>query len=433
MHQMRCSLLKNRFFLPLFLAQFFGAFNDNAFKLAMLTLISYHLTSTQALSEHYQALAGGLFILPFFIFSATAGQLADKFDKAMMARIVKAFEVLLMIIGGFGLYYGQTWLLLVTLTGMGIHSALFGPLKYAILPEHLQRTDLLSATALIEASTFLAILLGTTLGTLSIGSTTPHTHIAIFLTLLSAMIGLIASLYIPNAPSKAHDLVIDWRIWRATLAMVYDVYRDKLILPAIFAISWFWLLGGVMLTKLPDYIHYVLSANALVFAYFLSLFSIGIATGSMMISRLLDGRITLRYVPYCMLALSFFAYDLFKISPEPSDANHLMGLITFLWSGLHLRIAFDFFMFSFCSGLFTVPLYAYLQVCGDETSRARTIAANNIWNALFMVFGALFVMLLLYFKVSISHLFLLLALLNAIATIVMSTMLFRQSKRLIVW
>jgi len=411
------ALLRRRQYLPLFVTQFFGAFNDNAYKLAMLTLISYHITHSQVASEHYQAIAGALFTLPFFLFSATAGQLADKCDKSIMTRWIKAFEFILMIIGGVGLYYGYIPLLMITLTGMGVHSTFFGPIKYAILPDHLERTELLAATALIEGSTFMAILLGTTLGTLSIGSETPHTPVAIILTLISAIIGFVACWFIPSAPSRAPLLQVDWHLWRATKNMISEVMKNKQVLPAIFAISWFWMIGAVMLTKLPDYIHYVLNANAVVFAFFLSLFSIGIALGSLAISLFLDGRITLRYVPYCMLLLSLFAYDLFWSSPGPlTEPEEMQTFLVFMMNMLHLRISLDFFLFSFCCGLFTVPLYAYLQVCCDETSRARTIAANNIWNALFMVLGALLVMVLIYFKVTITVFFLVLAVMNAIAT-----------------
>ena len=190
------NLLKKRAFLPLFLTQFFGAFNDNAFKFAMLTLISYHLAQSQEQSEHYQAIAGILFFMPFFFFSATAGQLADKYNKANITRVIKVFEVLLVSIGGLAFYLGNTWLLMVTLTGLGIHSTFFGPIKYAILPDLLPQQQLLGATALIEASTFLAILLGTLSGTLSIGGIKAGSMYAIVLTGGVALFGLTASLFI---------------------------------------------------------------------------------------------------------------------------------------------------------------------------------------------------------------------------------------------
>jgi MFS family permease len=240
-------LLSERRFLPLFLTQFFGAFNDNAFKLSMLTMISYHLSHSQAQSEYYQAMAGALFILPFFIFSATSGQLADKFDKALLTRLVKVFELMLMILGSFAFYKGNIFLMMFTLTGMGIHSTFFGPIKYAILPDHLPRQDLLGATGLIEASTFLAILLGTTLGTLAIGPSNETPYIAIFMTVIAAFAGLIASLYIPSAPSTVTDLKIDLHVWRATLKMLKQAKQESGVLLAILTISWFWLIGAVFL------------------------------------------------------------------------------------------------------------------------------------------------------------------------------------------
>lgn len=411
-------LLKERRFLPLFLTQFFGAFNDNAYKLAMLTMISYHLSNTQAQSEYYQAMAGALFILPFFIFSATSGQLADKYDKALLTRLVKVFEVILMIIGSFALFRGSILLMMLTLTGMGIHSTFFGPIKYAILPDHLTREDLLGATGLIEASTFIAILLGTTLGTLSIGMSSATPYVAIFMTLTAAFAGLISSLFIPSAPSKLLELKVDLHLWRATLNMLQEAKKESGVLLTTLTISWFWLIGAVLLTKLPDYAHYVLGANTTVFAVFLSLFSIGIALGSLMINRILKGRITLSIVPAAMLALTCFTFDLYWASPSYSELKEpLLTLLTFFTYFTHWRIAFDLFMLAFSAGLFVVPLYTYLQVASHPEARARTIAANNIYNALFMVLGTLMVMGLLHFNVAIPQVFLILSLLNVFAAL----------------
>lgn len=409
------SLLKTRNFLPLFLTQFFGSFNDNAYKLSMLTLISYHLTHSQSASEHYQALAGALFIFPFFLFSATAGQLADKFDKALMARYVKGFELLLMIIGALGLYTGSIMLMMVTLTGMGVHSAFFGPIKYAILPDHLHREDLLRATGLIQASTFMAILFGTTIGTLAVGTEGGSVFFAIVITLFAAISGLISSFLIPPAPSSLQYLPVDWHVWRATIGMLKSVNYQKGILIPILSLSWFWLIGAVILTKLPDFTHYVLGADTTVFALFLALFSIGIAIGSMVIGRLLSGRIVLTYVPLAMLALSGFTFDLYWTSPPPvAEGAPLMGLREFFTWFNHWRIALDLFLLSFCAGLFVVPLLAFLQIACDPEAKARAIAANNIVNALFMVIGSILVMVFLFFTVSIAYVFMILSILNTI-------------------
>lgn len=420
------ALLKTRRFLPLFLTQFFGAFNDNAFKFAMLTLVSYHLSHNQAQSEQYQALAGILFTLPFFLFSATAGQLADSFDKALLTRFIKLAEILLMMMGSFALYRGSTSLMMLTLMGMGLHSTFFGPIKYAILPDHLPQKDLLNATGLIEASTFIAILLGTLLGTLAIGNTKAHVNYAIVLINTAAVIGLLTSLFIPGATANSSIKQIDWHLWRATCVMIKSVFHVQNVYPVIFAISWFWLIGAVMLTKLPDYTHFILGADTTVFAFFLALFSIGIALGSLAISRWLHGQITLRYVPLAMLLLSFFIMDLYWASPIMAPSTDLLDLPHFLMSFRHWRIAVDFFLFSFCGGLFVVPLYAYLQISGDASSRARIIAANNIYSALSMVIGSGFVMLLLQLHVSLSTVFMLMSLINVFVAFILWVLLKRQ-------
>lgn len=409
------KLLHERRFLPLFITQFFGAFNDNAFKLAMLTMISYRLSHSQAQSEFYQALASALFIIPFFIFSSISGQLADKYDKALITRLIKIFEVIFIIIGGVGLYLGSILLMMFTLTGMGIHSAFFGPIKYAILPDHLPEEDLLVATGLIEASTFLAILLGTTLGTISIGVNPSVPYIAIFLTLIASFLGLFASIFIPSAPSLLVDLKVDLNLWRATCLMLRHANQEFGLLIAILTISWFWLIGAVLLTKLPDYTHYVLGANTTVFAVFLALFSIGIALGSVMINLILRGKITLSLVPIAMLFFTGFTFDIYCASPAIDYAGDtLLTLPSFFSCLRHWRIAVDLLMLGVCGGLFVVPLYTYLQVASPPDSRARTIAANNIYNALFMVIGTGVVMLLLRLNVGIPKVFLIFSLLNAL-------------------
>lgn len=426
------ELLKKRTFFPLFLTQFFGAFNDNVFKFAMLTQISYHLSKSQGQSELYQAVASALFILPFFFLSATAGQLADKFNKANLIRVIKLFEVLLVTIGGLAFYYGNTFLLMATLTGMGVHSTFFGPIKYAILPDHLPRKQLLGATALIEASTFVAILLGTILGSLSIGGVKTASIYAIALVGVVALAGLVTSLFVPPARSVAADLHVNWHVWGATKQMIKDVVINKRVVPVIFAISWFWLIGAVVLTKLPDYTNYVLRADAAVFAVFLALFSVGIALGSIVINRLLAGKITLRYVPHAMLLLSLFSVDLCWASPDKVDnVLPLQSIMQFFSHLTHWRIAIDLFLLAVSGGLFAVPLYTYLQVVSDGGMRSRTVAANNIINALFMVLGTGLVMLLVHFHVAIAYVFLILGILNGFAVIVFWLLFLKSKKELV--
>jgi MFS family permease len=413
------GLLNKRSFLPLFLTQFFGAFNDNALKFSMLTLISYHLSTSQTQSERYQAIASALFIIPFFLLSATAGQLADKYNKAFLTQIIKLFEVLLVAVGGLSFYLGHPWLMMVTLTGMGIHSTFFGPIKYAILPDHLPKQQLLGATGLIEASTFLSILLGTILGILSVRGVKTGFGYAIALTGFAAVAGLIASFFILPAKAVATDLCVDWNVWRATKQMIKVVVFNPRIMPVIFAISWFWLIGAVMLTKLPDFTNYVLHADATVLAVFLMILSLGIGLGSIVINYILAGRITLKYVPHAMFFQSLFFADLYWASPVSVgvDGFSLQSMALFFCQLAHWRIAMDLFFLAFSSGLFVVPLYTYLQVVGDNSERSRTIAANNIINALFMVLGTALVMLLLHFHIEISSVFLIFAILNVCAAV----------------
>ncbi|MFA6303346.1 MAG: MFS transporter [Legionella sp.] len=411
------QLLSDRRFLPLFFTQFFGAFNDNAFKLSMLTLISYRLSHTQAQSGYYQALAGALFILPFFLLSATSGQLVDKYDKAFLARLVKVFELLLMIVGSCALYFQSLPLLLLILTGMGIHSTFFGPIKYAILPDLLAKEDLLAATGLVEASTFIGILLGTTLGTLSIGTAASTPYAAMFMVLTAAFLGLVASLFIPSVASGCSSLRVNFNIFSATFLMLRQASKVPGILLVILSLSWFWLLGTVIVTKLPDYTHFVLGANPNVFALFLALFSIGIALGSITIKFILRGQNRLTMVPYAMFGCTVFTADLYWASPNVSLASSLQG-ITELLSGFNgWRLALDFFCLAICAGLYTVPLYTFLQVASQSENRARIIAANNIYNAFFMVLGTLWLMALVYWNFSIPQVFLLLALVNGMVAI----------------
>ncbi len=410
-------LLKKRIFLPFFLTQFFGAFNDNAFKLAMLTLISYHLTHDQAQSEFYQAIAGALFITPFFLLSATSGQLADKYDKALVTRVIKVLELFLMIIGSIALYWGNIFLMMMTLTGLGVHSTFFGPIKYAILPDHLQKKDLLGATGLIDASTFIAILLGTTMGTLSIGVNSPKPYMAVYLTVIVALAGLTSSMFIPRAPSTSEYIKVDMQIWRVTYKMLKHATDHFGILLSILILSWFWLLGTIILTKLPDYTNYVLGASNTVFALFLALFSIGIALGSITVNFIFQGRINLPMVPWAMFAFTCFTMDLYWATPEITEQDTLFSLMTFFTRFSHWRIAFDLFMLAFSSGLFVVPLYTYLQVMSPPHSRARIIATNNIYNSLFMVMGTFMVIGLLHFSAAIPQIFLILSVLNALVAI----------------
>lgn len=407
--------LYKRNFLPFFITQFLGAFNDNAFKLTMLTMISYDIAHIQTQSEFYQVLASILFILPFFLLSATSGQLADKYDKAILIRVIKCVEVFLMIIGSLALYQRSVFWMMCTLMGLGIHSTFFGPIKYAILPDLLPKNNLLAATGLVDAGTFIAILLGVIMGVLITNTNNSTPFLAIFMLVFVALIGLLTSLFIPAAPSSLPELKVDLRIWRANRTLLKDSIKHPGMFLAILGISWFWLIGSVIMTKLPDYTRYVLGADTNVFALFLALFSIGIASGSIIVNIIFRGRINLALVPYAMLGYTWFCFDLYWASPVDSTQVPLETINTFFMYFFHWRIAFDLLMLAFCCGFFVVPLYTYLEVTSSAGERARTIAANNIYNSLFMVLGAIFVMVFLHYQATIPQVFLIISILNSIA------------------
>ncbi|PJD90457.1 MAG: MFS transporter [Legionella sp.] len=411
-------LFKEKRFLPLFMVQFMGAFNDNAYKLAMLTFISYKISTSVTQSEFYQVIASILFIIPFFIFSSLAGQLADKYDKSLITRYVKGFELFLIVIGSLGFYTNSILVMMLVLTCMGIHSAFFGTIKYSILPEHFSAHELMQVTGLIEGSTFIAILMGTTLGSLSIGFNAAIPYAAIGMTLSAALIGFFASYFIPaTPPSKLANFKIDPWPWSATLLTVKQVYKIKALRLILIAISWFWLLGSVLLTKLPDYCHFVLNADTSVFALLLALFSIGIALGSVSVNKILSGQTNLKIVPVALLVFSVLIADIYWISPLQEQRQILFDSYTFFLVPKHWRVVVDFFMLGFFGGVFIVPLYTVMQEMSPSAMRARIVAVNNIYNSLFMILGSGFVMLLLFLHYSIPKVFFTLGLLNMLVAL----------------
>lgn len=408
------QLLFTRRFLPLFLTQFFGAFNDNAFKLAVLTLITFQLVGSEDVAESYQALGAATFILPFFLFSATAGQLADKYDKANLSILIKFIEVLLMLVGAVGMFTHHISLMMITILGMGIHSTFFGPIKYALLPEQLKKEELIAGNGLIEASTFIAILAGTLVGTLCSGALSPVLGVSVIasITISCAILGFLASLYIPKASSKAPTLIISFNIFKASFSILKGSFKHRTLAFAILGISWFWFIGATFLTELPVYTKFILGYDSLVFCLFLTLFSVGIALGSLLVNRLLKGRVSLRFIPLMLLLLSVFSFDLFLASPQMLKHHRLYSLAVFLSEVQNWRIIADVLGLAISGGIFIVPLYALLQLKSKENYRSRVIAANNIVNAFFMVLSALLIALLNALGMAIIDIYWLLALLN---------------------
>jgi acyl-[acyl-carrier-protein]-phospholipid O-acyltransferase / long-chain-fatty-acid--[acyl-carrier-protein] ligase len=410
-------LLKTNRFLPLFVTQFFNAYNDNAFKNALVILITFKLTTNIANEQFLIALIGGIFILPFFLFSANAGQIADKFEKSTIIRIIKFAEIIFMLIAGIGFYFNQISLLMVTLFFLGMHSTFFGPIKYAILPEHLKKEELLAGNGLIEAGTFIAILIGQVFG----GSLilTAHGTFSIPLALeIIALLGFISCLFIPRTARGQPDLVLSFNIFRETWRIVSITRQNKDVFLAILGISWFWFIGATFLTQFPTFTKKILSSSAPVFTLFLTIFSIGIGIGSLLCNSLLKGKITVKYVPISLVAMSIFIFDIYMASPSTlATTSHLASFSEFFHKLMNLRILIDLFLMTICGGLFVVPLYALIQSRSEEAVRSRVIACNNIINAFFMVISALFIMLLTSLHFTIPQLFLIVAILNLFVAI----------------
>lgn len=412
------TLLSTKRFLPLFITQALGALNDNLFKNALLVLIIYQIAETTEINgQAMVTAAAGIFILPFFLFSATAGQLADKFEKSSMIRWIKAAEVVVMGLGAVSLWYGDIYLMIFVLFLMGLQSAFFGPVKYSILPSHLSEDELIGGNALVEAGTFLAILVGTIAGGLMILNDNGPVVVSAAVIALAAL-GLMASFAIPKSPAPAPDLRLNLNIFDETLKIVRTAASRRDILLSILGISWFWLLGATFLAQFPAFAKDVVGGDETVVTLFLTLFSVGIAVGSLICSKILKGEVSAKYVPFGALGITVFIIDLYYATEVRSASGaELIGMGAFLSSPENWRIIFDLIGTSLCGGLFIVPLYAILQSRSDERQRSRIIAANNIINALFITVGALIATGLLVAGFSVPHVFLALAIGNGIVAI----------------
>ncbi len=417
------GLLATRRFLPLFLTQFLGAFNDNLIKSAFVVVVAFGAASSGPSRELAGQLAGAALIVPFLVLSAVAGQLADRFDRARVARVVKACEIALMALGGAALIAGNGWLVFAVLCLIGVQTTFFGPVKYALLPQHLREDELVAGNGLIESSTFLAVLLGTIVGGLTV--TLPGgTVIVGALVVAIALGGFAASFFIPPAPAPAPELRIDPNVLRSTAGIIREARKGLGVFRAIMGISWFWALGAVLLGQLQDFVPAVLGADEHVYTLVLALFAIGIAAGSVACTKLLKGEISARHVPLGAFGMFVFGLDLyFACRGRAPEGTALIGFGAFVAQPANWRVMFDLFMIASCGGVFTVPLYAILQAWSDPKQRARTIAANNVLNAAVITvvqFGAI---ALLGLGVSSVTLFLLVSLLNLVAAAYVCTLL----------
>ena len=405
-------LMKSRRFLPLFLTQFLGAANDNLFKSALVMLITFELAGQAGLDGPILVTAAaGIFIAPFFLFSATAGQLADRFDKGTLARLVKAAEIVIMSGAAFAFMHADAYVLMAVLFLMGTQSALFGPVKYAILPQHLHQDELISANAMVGAGTFLAILIGTIAGGLLILSDGGIARVSA-LVIGIAVLGFCASLFIPKAPAPDEKLRVNFNVMTETYAMLRHAAQRRDVFLAILGISWFWLVGATFLSQFPTFGKDVLGGDENMVTLFLAVFSIGIGLGSTLCAKVLKGEVSAKYVPFAALGMTAFMVDLYFASTQVVLVPGT-GLAAFLSQPLGLRILADLLMIAMSGGLFIVPLYAILQSRGDATHRARDIAANNVYNALFMVVSALAISAMLSGGMTVPGVFLSVALANA--------------------
>ena len=436
MSQKQFFLFQTRRFLPFFLTQFLGAFNDNVFKNAMVVLIAWRLAVTAQMNAQIMiTVAAGVFILPFFLFSATAGQLADKFDKARLIRYVKVAEIIIMSTGAIGFYFGSVSMLMIVLFLMGVQSTFFGPVKYGILPDQLKDDELMGGNALVSAGTFLAILAGTILGTEVV--LTEHGLTVISAVVIAvAAIGWLASCYIPATPAAQPDLEVSYNFVTQTWKILSHAAGQRDVFLCILGISWFWLVGATFLAQFPTFTKDVLGATIQVLTILLTTFSVGIAIGSLLCNRLLKGQVHATFVPLGALGISVFTVDLFfaTLHPISSTTGELVAAGEFLSTFAGWRVVVDLLLVAISGGIFIVPLYAILQLRSDEKHRARNIASNNIMNALFMVVSAGGTVLMLKMGFSIPQVFLTIAVLNsAVAVYITKLLPGAMVKALIAW
>lgn len=399
-------LLKTRRFVPLFITQFLGAFNDNLFRTALVTMVTYKMMDmAEGEKSFLVTMALGLFILPFFLFSAMAGQVADKYNKARLIQIVKGVEIIIMGLAAIGFGLHNPYFLMGVLFLMGTHSAFFGPVKYSILPDQLHDDELIGGNGLIEAGTFLAILLGTILGGLLMeGENAGLTTLSPMILTLAGL-GFAASLFIRRTLPADKNIRIELNIVKSTFGAMRSARENHKVFLAILGISWFWLVGGVLLSQIPGFAKQVLYADQGVLTALLTMFSLGIGLGSVTCNKLLKGEINTKYVPISALVMTLFLWDIAHVSSHIVPSETLRSLSVLLAEPLSWRIAADLFLFSFCGGLYIVPLYAYMQSKSEVAHRSRIIAANNIINALFMVVASVISALLLAMGTTIPGLF----------------------------
>lgn len=406
------ALLTQRRFAPFFCAQFLGAFNDNLFKTALVTIITYDaLAWTTVNVGLLNNLIAGLFILPFMLLSATAGQIADKFEKSQLVRMVKLLEIGIMAVAAVGWLTHNLWLLVAAIVAMGVHSTLFGPVKHAYLPQHLASQELVGGNGMVQMGTFVGILTGQLSGAVLVTLQPNGTAFIIVVTLLVAVSGWLCSRAIPLTPAADPALQLSRQPLSELARNLRFAAQSREVFIAMLANSWFWFYGAMLLAQLPVFTRDVLHGEPAVFVLLLTGFSLGIGAGSLLCERLSGGRLQLGLVPAGAIGLSLFGIDLYFASVAYSGTV-TVGAAGFAEQGAGLRILADCTLLGVAGGIYGVPLLAQIQMQSARSHLSRTIAGMNILNALFMVVAALTAMLLLQAGLSVPQLFLFTALLN---------------------
>lgn len=410
------QLFKHRRFSAMFFTQFLGAFNDNVFKQALILVLTYTAASQLGMEVSIlNNLAAMLFILPYFLFSALAGQIADKFEKSKLTQFIKLLELIIMAIAAVGFVFEWYGLLFVALFLMGTHSTFFGPIKYAYLPQAMREDELVGANGLFQMGTSLAILLGMIIaGVLTQLSQSLYWISATVL--IIAVLGYLAARYIPMMPAVQPHLKINWNIITTSLTTIRYLYSLPFLFFVILGNSWFWFYGATFLTQTPEFSKVILHGDESVVIFLLTLFSVGVSIGSLLCKSLTKNQVSLRLLPFGIAGLSIFAIDLyFSLSGLNIDVNNatLLGVSELFAMNSSWRVFADLFFLGFSGGLYIVPLYASMQAYAPRSHRARIVGANNIFNAIFMVTSAIFAIVVLNtLGLTLPQLFLVTGLLN---------------------
>jgi len=428
------QLLRERRFLPFFLTQASGAFNDNVFRNATVVLIGFAMGLSEQDKTTYSNLAPALFILPFFLFSASAGQIAEKFEKTRIIRFVKLFEIAAMALAAVGFLLHSALLLFAVLFLMGVHSTLFGPIKYAILPQALRESELVGGNGLVEMGTSMAILLGMLLGGSLIEAAGPQGPLYAAIAVITiAILGYMVCRAIPPAPPVAPDLKFNWNFFSETWRVVRFTAQDRTVFNAVLGISWFWFFGLVFTAQLPNYTTIYLGGTGAVYILALALFSIGTGIGSLLCERLSGHKVEIGLVPFGSIGLTLFGIDLYFARPVRAVLTDLSPL-AFLSAPGNWRIALDLTIIGIFAGFYIVPLFALVQSRAERSQLSRIIAGNNIINALFMVVASVLAGVLLNVAhLSIPQLFLAAALMNAVVAVYIYTLVPEFLLRFIDW